>query len=130
VALSSSLPADLPRVRGDATRLGEVLAELCENARRSMPNGGTLRVTVANPDPRLVTIVVADTGVGMTPDVVARCFDPFFTTKTTWDAQGLGLTMVFRVMEAHGGSVHVDSAPGEGTRVTLSFPSRPEAHLA
>jgi CheY-like chemotaxis protein len=75
-------------------------------------------------------ITVADTGVGMPPDLVARAFEPFFTTKGAGKGSGLGLAMVYGFVKQSGGHVAIDSAPGEGTRVRLYLPRSDEADIA
>ena len=67
-------------------------------------------------------VCISDTGTGMSPEVKARAFDPFFTTKGPGAGSGLGLSQVYGMARQSGGSVTIDSAPGEGTRVTLSLP--------
>jgi CheY-like chemotaxis protein len=69
-----------------------------------------------------VRVCIADTGIGMTPEVKARAFDPFFTTKGPGAGSGLGLSQVYGVARQSGGGVAIDSTPGEGTRVTLFLP--------
>jgi signal transduction histidine kinase len=73
-----------------------------------------------------VEVVISDSGPGIPDDHLPRIFEPFFTTKAT--GTGLGLAVVRRIMEGHGGDVQVESRPGEGTRVRLRFPlSHPPA---
>ena len=121
----------------DRTAFEQMLLNLATNARDAMPQGGRLTVHVAD---RLVTeseaavsagerrpghfatISVADTGTGMPPEVVRRIFEPFFTTKGVGKGTGLGMSMVYGLMQQHGGWVEVESTPGKGTTVTLGFP--------
>jgi signal transduction histidine kinase len=70
-------------------------------------------------------VELEDTGAGIPGDVLARIFEPFFTTKAT--GSGLGLAVVKRIVDAHGGEIRVDPAPGGGTRFTLRFPAAPAA---
>lgn len=102
--------------------LSQVLLNLVVNARDAMPEGGTvtLRYTADGDDHALLS--VADTGEGMTPEVVDRVFDPFFTTKPAGVGTGLGLATVMSVMHRCGGTVEVESTKGLGTTFLLRFP--------
>jgi signal transduction histidine kinase len=84
-----------------------------------MPQGGTLRVATATRDGS-VECEVADTGVGMTSDVVAKMFQPFFSTKG--NGTGLGMPLTQQILQEHGGAIACESAPGKGTRFLLSLP--------
>ncbi len=118
----------------DPGQLELALLNLCINARDAMPGGGTITLSTADaavgPDtvPELaagsyVRVSVADTGTGMPPEVLARVFEPFFTTKEVGKGTGLGLSMVYGLVRQSGGGMTIDSAPGEGTRVTLYLPA-------
>ncbi|SHJ80274.1 PAS domain S-box-containing protein [Roseomonas rosea] len=124
----------------DPGQLELALLNLCINARDAMPGGGTITLSTANaalgPEevPELaagsyVRVSVADTGTGMPPEVLARVFEPFFTTKEVGKGTGLGLSMVYGLVRQSGGGMTIDSAPGEGTRVTLYLPAG-EAEVA
>ena len=127
--------ADLPAVRGRATDLHQAVINLCINARDSMPEGGRLRLRAARDreGPRAaggraragewVRIEVEDEGEGMDEATAARIFEPFFTTKARGKGTGLGLYMVYITVQAHGGMVDVESAPGRGTRFILHLPA-------
>jgi signal transduction histidine kinase len=132
VDVVTELAPTLPAVRGDARRLEEVVIELCENARRAMPDGGRLTIVTASPSPTLASLRVRDTGVGITAEMQEKIFDPFFTTKSHWRATGMGLTMVHKVVEEHRGQISVDSRPGEGATFTIDLPAAAAqtAHLA
>ena len=98
-------------------------ATLIDNALDAMNGSGTLRLaTRAEPDG--ITVEVADTGPGMTPQVAARAFDAFYTTKDTGQGTGLGLDIARRtVVERHGGSITIDSQPGN-TVLRVRLPTR------
>jgi PAS domain S-box-containing protein len=125
IEVVTTLSSGLPRVSGDATALEQVVMNLLLNARDAMPNGGTLRIeTLLVPDQvGAVRLVVADTGIGMAPEVLSRISEPFFTTKPT--GTGLGLSVSYTIIREHGGTVHVDSEQGRGTIVTITFPGVP-----
>jgi signal transduction histidine kinase/CheY-like chemotaxis protein len=114
------------QVRGDVGQLEQVLVNLVSNARDAMPNGGTCAIhvgSVVHDDGiRWVQLRVVDTGVGMEPAVAARVFEPFFTTKPRGRGTGLGLASVHGIVMQSGGHVAVESTPGRGTTVALSFP--------
>jgi PAS domain S-box-containing protein len=118
----------------DATQLELVLLNLAINARDAMPGGGQLTIGTGNatlgppkraeapPPGEYATLLVTDTGSGMSPEVLARIFEPFFTTKEVGRGSGLGLPQVLGVAQELGGGVAVDSAPGEGTTVSVYLP--------
>jgi CheY-like chemotaxis protein len=93
---------------------------LCVNGRHAMPDGGVLTLSTRRRD-QLVELQVTDTGVGMTPEVLEKCLDPFFTTKPVGQGTGLGLSMVYATVRAHGGHLDMTSQPGLGTTVTMTF---------
>ncbi len=107
-------------VQADPNLLRQAMDNLVENACQSMPGGGDVHIVIdreTGPDGELAKVEFTDTGQGMTPDVLERALDPFFTTRPS--GTGLGLPIVRRITEAHGGSLSIDSEPGVGTRVTL-----------
>jgi len=124
------------RVRVDPSQLEQVLMNLTVNARDAMPNGGRLAIrtevrTVDEAqvsghekiDPgEFVAIVVRDTGVGMTPDVVERVFEPFFTTKEVGQGTGLGLSTVYGIVAQSGGFIELSTVPNRGTTFTVYLP--------
>jgi PAS domain S-box-containing protein len=123
---------DAPHAVVDANQLENAILNLAINARDAMPEGGTLTIAVATAlvedDPdlepgRYVTIAVADTGVGMAPEVMDKVFEPFFTTKPIGQGTGLGLSMVYGFARQSGGHLHLRSRPGEGTTATLYLPA-------
>ncbi|HEY7065181.1 MAG TPA: ATP-binding protein [Chloroflexota bacterium] len=100
--------------------LREVFTNLVFNAVDALPNGGTIRLAAWRRGPRTI-VEVADSGVGMSPEVQARVFEPFYSTKGE-RGTGLGLAMVYGIVERHGGQIAVESAPGRGTTFRLTFP--------
>lgn len=140
VQVTPELADDLWPALVDPSQVEAAILNLCLNARDAMPEGGKLTITTSNttveareaPSERdlapgdYIRIVISDTGTGMTPEVKARAFDPFFTTKGPGAGSGLGLSQVYGMTRQSGGSVTIDSAPGEGTRVALSLPRATE----
>lgn len=108
------------KVMGDDSELREVLVNMVFNAIDAMPAGGTLSLTTKSVGESVV-ISIADTGVGMDPDVRSRIFDPFFTTKGK-AGLGLGLAVSFGIIRRHGGTIEVDSELGYGTKFRIVLP--------
>lgn len=121
VAVTLELDAESPTIEADPAQLGQVVLNLALNARDAMPNGGTLTIATRLAGDE-VELVVADSGIGMTEEVRARAFDPFFTTKESGSGTGLGLSIVLEIAAQNGGRVTLESAPGEGTTVTVVVP--------
>jgi PAS domain S-box-containing protein len=117
-------------VEVDPGEMELAVVNLCVNARDAMPDGGLITIVAENARADdyqgtpvdFVKVSVADTGVGMTPEVQARVFEPFFTTKDISKGSGLGLTQVYGFAQQSGGRVGIDSRPGDGTTVTLLLP--------
>jgi PAS domain S-box-containing protein len=129
IRLQIALAGELWLTHADPGQLENALLNLAVNARDAMPDGGHLRIETDNV--RLddagakgdyVQILVADSGSGMPPDVVAKAFDPFFTTKPAGRGTGLGLSQVYGFVRQSGGQVRIDSTPGEGTLVRIHLP--------
>jgi len=117
-------------VRGSAPQLQEAFMQLLQNATKAMPHGGTLSVELDVSGEGLVRVALKDTGRGIRPQDVGRIFDPFFTTKDDWSGVGLGLSLVHKTIEEHGGTIRVDSEVGRGTTFWMTFPAdRGGAHL-
>ena len=114
-------------ILGDETLLQQVIINLALNAADAMPRGGQFRVALERDpsQPDQIQIRVEDTGVGMAPDVLERIFEPYFTTKPRGHAAGLGMALIHNVITRHGGTIDVDSRPGDGTRVCISLPCVP-----
>ncbi|KAA2236208.1 hybrid sensor histidine kinase/response regulator [Salinarimonas soli] len=137
VALTVAIPPGLWPVATDPNQLETALVNLAVNARDAMPEGGRLAVTARNaetggvpdlePGPYVV-IEVTDTGTGMPPEVVERIFEPFFTTKPIGQGTGLGLSQVYGLARQSGGTVIVDSRPGQGTAIRLLLPRADAEH--
>lgn len=124
------------RAEVDGKQLELAITSLVHNAREAMPEGGTIRIRTAEavvteatpgPDPlltpgRYVTIAIADSGIGMSPEHEARAFEPFFTTKPFGKSAGLGLPAVYGFARQSSGHVELSTSPGQGTTVTLWLP--------
>jgi two-component system, NtrC family, sensor kinase len=115
----------LPWLMGDGVQLELALLNLVNNSVDAMPNGGTLWIRGLRRD-TTARIEVSDTGSGIEPELVPRVFDPWVTTKPIGKGTGLGLNIAKEVVTAHGGTMTVTSAPGEGTTFAIELPCRPE----
>jgi signal transduction histidine kinase/PAS domain-containing protein len=120
VTVKAECARDLPPINADPAMLRQALLNLALNACQAMPEGGTLRIT-CHPGARgRVDVDVEDTGVGIPPEHLQRIFDLYFTTKEM--GSGIGLSMVYRIVQLHDGEVEVQSTPGRGTRFRMVFP--------
>ena len=121
VVIETDLPAALPEILLDADRMSQVLLNLVLNAIAATDGGGRIRVSLARNDDRTIRVVITDTGAGIRQEDLPRVFDPYFTTKPS--GTGLGLPIVQKIVEAHGGAIHLESEAGKGTTATLLLPS-------
>ncbi|MEN6480408.1 MAG: PAS domain-containing protein [Anaerolineales bacterium] len=139
VTLTLSLSEQTLLVRADRAQLEQAVINLAVNARQAMPQGGTLTITTRARRFRrsgfaqylkpaagsYALIEITDTGTGMTSEVLQHLFEPFFTTKPEGEGTGLGLSMVYGLMQRLGGGIDVHSKPGEGSRFRLYLPRVP-----
>jgi PAS domain S-box-containing protein len=138
ITLETAVAKGVHPVTGDATQLTQVLLNLCVNSRDAMPHGGHILISTRNhvlSDTEAVlhgaeaggayaVLEVADTGEGMSKELIDLIFDPFFTTKAVGTGTGLGLSTVQGIVSSHGGFVTVSSTPGEGSKFTVYLPAR------
>ena len=125
IRVQMDVPKDGPKIYGDSGYLHQVLLNLINNSIDAMPRGGQLRMALRGPlagEPPEVTLEVADTGTGMSPETLAHIFDPMFTTKQIGTGAGLGLAISEQIVRQHGGTIHVESAPDRGTIFTIRLP--------
>jgi signal transduction histidine kinase len=120
ITVRSECPHALPDVNADAAMLRQALLNLALNACQAMPVGGMLRIACRAATRGRVEVDVEDTGVGIAPENLQKIFDLYFTTKET--GTGIGLSMVYRIVQLHDGEVEVQSTPGRGTRFRLVLP--------
>jgi signal transduction histidine kinase len=120
VTLETVIAADVPDIEADAGIMRQALLNLAKNAVQAMPNGGTLKITCGATRDGRVEIRIADTGVGIPPENLARIFDLYFTTKET--GTGIGLSLVYRTVQLHSGDIDVESTPGVGTTFIIKMP--------
>ncbi len=136
IALRIRTGDGLGAILADQSQIEQVILNLAVNAREAMPDGGMLTITTADADldeayershvgtsaGRYVSVTIADTGLGMTPEVREHIFEPFFTTKSRGRGTGLGLSTVSGIVEQSGGFVIADSSPGSGSVFSVFLP--------
>ena len=123
VRVRRDIASELPAVWADANQLQQVLVNLINNAKQAMTDvqgERRLLLSVQRAEPGRVRIQVEDTGPGIPPDVMSKVFDPFVTTKS--DGTGLGLSISYGIIREHGGTLTVDSTPGQGATFTVELP--------
>lgn len=121
VKFYEEFPAMEPLLLCDENQIQQALVALCVNAVEAMPGGGSLTVSVAENE-ETISVTMSDTGAGIPKSDIPHVFEPFFTTKENGQGVGLGLSVVYGIVERHGGKISVDSALGQGTTFTLTFP--------
>jgi two-component system, NtrC family, sensor histidine kinase HydH len=120
ITTSLKLSENIPPIQGNAPLLQQVMNNLISNAMEAMPSGGMLSITTETATGANVQVSVSDDGVGIPKEHLAGVFKPFYTSKPK--GLGLGLPLVKRIVERHGGKVNIDSQPWHGTTILLSFP--------
>jgi len=124
----------VPHIQADRQQLRQVFLNLFTNAADAMPAGGRLIPRVQpgrlSADAPAVVVEVADTGVGIPPDVLNRVFEPFFTTKDEGKGTGLGLAICRRIVQQHRGTLEIESRTGLGTTVRVTLPVRQDTNVA
>jgi signal transduction histidine kinase len=113
-------PMTLPDVQGDASMLRQAVLNLAINACQAMPAGGTLRLVACPGAQNKVEVRIEDTGVGIPPEQLGKIFDLYYTTKDR--GTGIGLSMVYRIIQMHDGELEVQSTPGSGTTFKILLP--------
>jgi signal transduction histidine kinase/ActR/RegA family two-component response regulator len=137
IELALELAPDLPRIQADPNQLHQAFLNLCVNARDAMPSGGKLTIESGvaardeirerfpeSTEATYLHVRFADTGVGMDGRTRTRLFEPFFTTKVAGKGSGLGLPVVYGIVQGHQGLIAVDSRPGEGASFDIYLPVR------
>ena len=119
--------AELPLVAGSVAQVHQMVLHLVANASEAMAGDGVLTLETRRTDFGNIEIDIADSGVGISDEILPRVFEPFFTSRPSHQT-GLGLTVVHRIVKAHQGSIQLRTQPGSGTRFTISLPiKRPTA---
>ncbi len=126
IRIETRLQAPASVILGDPSPMVSALLNLGLNARDAMPRGGSLVFATAvvgdSTSDRWLEVRVSDTGIGMDPETVSHAFEPFFTLKGPGKGTGLGLPAVYGTVQSHGGSIDIESSPGDGTTFRMRFP--------
>ena len=120
VKVTVDVPPSVPAVNGDSAMLRQAFLNLAINACQAMPTGGSLRLKAGPSSRARVEILVQDSGVGIAPEHLSKIFNLYFTTKER--GTGIGLSMVYRIIQMHDGEVEVQSTPGRGTTFRVLLP--------
>jgi len=128
VQIVMTLQPSLPKVLANPTQMQQVVVNLCSNSIDAMPKGGRLTIETTSPPPspsaeRCVEMSILDTGVGIPEEIRRKIFEPFFTTKDPGRGTGLGLAMVFDIVQRHHGTIDVQSALGAGSSFKVRLPA-------
>jgi signal transduction histidine kinase len=128
ISLQRELAADIPPVRGDIQQLGHLFMNIILNAAQAMEGKGTLTIrSKSSDDGRRAIIEIADTGPGIPPEILPHIFEPFFTTKEEGQGTGIGLSLVYSIVENHRGAIRACNNRPAGTCFVIELPfSRPE----
>lgn len=124
IGVVEEFSAGASAVLGNPYQLGELFQRVIDNAANAMArHGGTLTVRSRKLDEAWTEFTIEDTGQGIRQEYLAKVFEPFFTTKDSWHGEGLGLTLAYRIVEAHGGEIELHSEWQQGTRVVVRLPA-------
>ncbi len=123
IRMRTDLSEEIPMTEVDVSQMRSVFNNLAENAAHAMPSGGDLNIsTKLDDDGQNMIITIADTGTGIKEEHITKIFDPFFTTKEAGKGTGLGLAVIYGIIEQHHGAIEVSSAPGRGAVFTVTLP--------
>jgi signal transduction histidine kinase len=121
VRIQTKLATGAAKVSADYSQMRQALLNLIINALQAMPDGGQVEVLASADSPESVEVIIRDTGCGIAPEHLSKLFDPYFTTKVR--GFGLGLSIVERIVQEHGGSIVVKSQPGKGASFIITLPT-------
>ena len=119
VEVQLSIPESVPQISVDRDQMKQAFFNVIRNAIQAMPDGGALEITISSSD-TFQAITFRDSGVGIAAEDLARIFEPYHTTKT--EGSGLGMMIVQRIVQDHGGQIEVRSKPETGTAITILLP--------
>ena len=122
IGLERNIPGDVPAIRGNLRNLQHVFLNLLLNAIQAMPGGGSIGVAASQDSEDYIRVDVKDTGIGIKPEDLECIFDPFFTTKGVGRGTGLGLSVTYSIVKAHGGYIEVGSEVNVGTTFSVFLP--------
>jgi len=125
IQIKTDLYPEIPEVLGDSNQLQQCLLNLIFNAADAMPDGGSLTMESSFFSQKgLIEIKVTDTGRGIAREDISKVFDPFFSTKEEGKGLGLGLSVVYAIIDRHKGTISAESTPGKGTVITITLPAK------
>ena len=127
IELVKCLQPNITKISADPSQISQVIINLTVNAIQAMPDGGTLTIESVGSE-NGISIILSDTGIGMSEKTKSKLFTPFFTTKDVDEGTGLGLPVVHGIVSAHGGTIDVESEPGKGARFVIHLPSGENAN--
>jgi PAS domain S-box-containing protein len=128
ITIETELDPQLPAVHSDIQQMNHMFMNIVLNAAQAMSGRGRLTIrTALVPESGSACIEIADTGPGIPPEVLPHIFEPFFTTKDEGQGTGLGLSLVYGIVEGHGGRIRAFSDPGQGARFVIELPITPRA---
>jgi two-component system, NtrC family, sensor kinase len=125
VQLDAAFQKDLPWVSVDSNQMKQVFLNLVHNAVQAMPTGGSLAIRTekrAREGREWAVATIQDSGIGISPRDIDRIFEPFYTTRSTHGGTGLGLSVTYGIVTDHGGTIEVDSQPGQGSAFNVWLP--------
>jgi two-component system NtrC family sensor kinase len=123
ITIIEKLDPQLPILEADSVQISQVLVNLITNAIHAMAEGGKITITTKRKQ-NYISLMVGDTGSGMSPEVKRKIFEPFYTTKPVGQGTGLGLSVVHGIVEDHKGKIQVSSTPGKGSKFEILLPLR------
>jgi signal transduction histidine kinase len=128
IEIETEFDPRLPTLHSDIQQMNHMFMNIILNAAQAMDGRGRLTIRTAHvPESGCARIEVADTGPGIPADVLPHIFEPFFTTKDEGQGTGLGLSLVYGIVENHGGRIKAFSEPGQGARFVIELPLTPKA---
>jgi len=123
IEIVRSYNQDASKAFGNAGKLQQVFTNLILNARDAILDGGRITIETSMADDGSIVVAIADTGMGIAPENVAKIYDPFYTTKGVGQGTGLGLAVTYGIVQEHAGRISVESTPGSGTTFHITLPS-------
>jgi len=127
VDLEMNLADDMPKIAAVPDQIKQVVLNILQNAEEATPDRGTITVSTEVRD-STIKLHIRDTGPGISPENIKKVFDPFFTTKSAVKGTGLGLSISHGIIKTHGGNIDIQSAPGEGTTMSITLPIYRNGH--
>jgi len=128
ISIRKELQPDLPQIKGDSQLLQQIIFDIVNNAQWAIQNksaeknGNIILKTQYNPEKKAIVLSISDDGLGIPKENLDKIFEPFFTTKQVGEGTGLGLSIVYNIIEAHRGSIEVESETGKGATFRISLP--------